>query len=192
MDLSSLYIEIGLASAAIGLIAYLILKDSGRKQKVFVLERESKVSFGIFRAKLFKEGNPSLTKLMLGRDKFDIPAGYRPMLLRQKLTGATYQLLFFLENGVLIKPTNEMTEPFDPLMQPKDLGSDGEKKVLGWLTNVRGNTTDRFAILIGAAVGLGIGYMIFNYWHPGLVQGPPSGYTYIVQHLNATSTAATH
>lgn len=189
--LTQLIIELAaIGAACVALVLYFSL--GGKKQKVFVFERESKVSFGLFKAIIKKEGTPSITKLVLGKDRFDLPEGTKPFLLRKKVSGAKYDLMYFVQNGVLIAPSDQMQDPFDPLMQPKDLASDGEKKVLGWLTNVRANTTDRFAILIGAAVGLGIGYMLFSYWHPGLVQGPPDGYKYIVEHLNSTSTSVSH
>lgn len=43
-------------------------------------------------------------------------------------------------------------------------------------------------IIIGLAIGLSVGYGVFQYWHPGLYPSPPPGYYYKAEPIPTNAT----
>lgn len=174
---------------AIGVVFVL---RSGYSQGVRVLSRETKLSYVFSKGKMKHERFPPRDKVVVGQDSYDLPEGIKPMLVKTNPKSNKYNKFFYEENGQLLGPPSSMAEPFTSLMRPKDLAEEGERKSLAWLTRV---TTDKMSIMeiiLGVAIGLGLGYMVFTNWHPGLVTAPPSGYQYIVQKINETVTSTIH
>jgi len=160
-------------------------------QSVRILARESKNTFIFMKGKLIHMKNPPRDQLVIGRDRYDIPEGMKPALVKTKPRGAKYAKFFLEENGQLVKFGDSINDPMPALMRPKDLGEEGERKSLAWLSQVTTDKSGLMNIILGAIIGIGLGYAIFTNYHPGLVTGAPPGYEYAVQRINATITSVT-
>jgi len=132
--------------------------------------------------------NPPRDQLVIGKDRFDVPEGMKPALVKTKPQGNKYAKFYLEENGQLVHFGQTMNDPMPPLMRPKDLGEEGERKTLAWLSQITTDKSGLLNIILGLAIGLGLGYALFSNYHPGLVTAPPPGYEYAVQRINATIT----
>lgn len=178
------------AYAGMGLIfCLLIVRILRAPAKAYLLTRESPVTFILQKAKIRHEKNPPSNKLVLNsKDSFDLTEGHKKYLVKTSPKTLKYSQLFFESNGQLVYPTDNIESAMPPLMQPKDLAEEGERKALGWLDKISTGQLDRGQLIMGALLGLAIGYAIFSYWHPGFVQAPPDGYQYVVEHTTSTFT----
>jgi hypothetical protein len=80
----------------------------------------------------------------------------------------------------------------DPLVNPKDLPKDEERRSLVAMLALKLSKSDLlFYILIGIGMGVFMGLFFGNFYHPGYVPAPPPGYVYALQHVNATATTTT-
>jgi len=160
-------------------------------QSVRILARESKNTWIFMKGKLVHMRNPPRDQLVIGKDRFDIPEGVKPALVKTKPQGSRYAKFFLEENGQLVRFGDEMNDPMPALMRPKDLGEEGERKSLAWLNQITTDKSGILNIILGLAIGAGLGYSIFTNYHPGLVSAAPPGYQYAVERINATITSVT-
>jgi hypothetical protein len=139
-----------------------------RKEPVIIFERRSKTTWTFRKGKLMTHKKSSLRKLQSGRGIRKMFIELQPDFPTDNLmqSGPTsFRRLFFIENGVVVRPTDTITAPFSALMRPEDSRDAEERSDLSELYRPHYAVRDQlmFWIMCGLIGGLA-GYVAGNFY----------------------------
>lgn len=143
------------------------------KEKVRLIERTAPDTY-IERTVVLKTHKQSRDrKLRLGKLAYTVPANVAPKLMQIKKN--KFVKLFFMESGVLVEPSDELTKAAHPLLSAEQLRDAAEKGSLYELLhpNISKNEAILFFV-IGAVVGASVGIVVAqNFLHLGAAAAVP-------------------
>jgi len=115
-----------------------------RKQNVTIMERTSPRIWKTRTGQLLTKKKSSDKRLMLnasrfhvgkwGRKKIDIPANVTTDRSLLQIGANNYKPLLWLENNVLVEPSETISDPFPALMRPEDMRDADDRNDLATLT----------------------------------------------------------
>ena len=142
-----------------------------RKQNVTIMDRSSPRVWKVREGQLQTKKKSSDKKLMLnagrfhvgkwGRTKIDIPANVTTDCSLLQTGGNSYKPLLWMEQGVLVEPSETVSDPFSPLMRPEDMRDADERSDLNELTKPGKSRSEGIMLTILAGLfGGTLGYII--------------------------------